>query len=472
MASLNQRFGTHVDIEELGVSVFPQPEVSGLGIVVRPEADSETPLVRVGAFSASAGVVGLIGTPVKLRTVHLDNLDILIPVGGIKVAGGLPSPAPGKTLIIDEIIAHEASLQIPSKKAGKPPRVFDIHNLHIFDFGDGDGSTFTASLTNPKPVGEINTRGHFGPWMRDEPRRTPLGGEYTFSNANLDTIKGIGGILSSRGTYNGVLERIEVAGETETPDFSIDVAGQPVPLTTKYKAVVDGTNGDTWLESVDAKLLNSEIHARGAVVRAEDVKGRHIALDITIEKARIEDLLKLAMKGPKPPLTGAVAMKTKFFLPAGKEDVVKKLRLDGEFTLDRATFTNMNVQRRISELSQRARGDETPDEGESVVSKLRGRFELRDAALKFSDLSFAVPGATVQLAGNYNLEQETLDFAGHLLLDASLRDTTSGVKAVLATIAQPFFRRPGGGSKLPIRVVGTRSKPQFGLDLRKAFLPG
>jgi len=43
---------------------------------------------------------------------------------------------------------------------------------------------------------------------------------------------------------------------------------------------------------------------------------------------------------------------------------------------------------------------------------------------------------------------------------------------VLALIAQPFFRRPGGGSRLPIRIAGTRSKPQFGLDLKKAFLTG
>jgi hypothetical protein len=473
VAALNERFGTQVQIEELEVGVFPQPEVSGRGIVVPNTGGAgATPLVRVGAFSASAGVAGLLGTPVRLRTVHLDNLEIQIQVGGIKVAAGLPAPSPGKMLLVDEIIAHQASLRIPSKKPGKPPRVFDIHNLRIFDFGDRDGSSFTAALTNPTPEGRIDTRGHFGPWAREEPRRTPLGGEYTFTNANLDTIKGIGGILSSRGTYGGVLERIEVTGGTETPDFSIDVAGQPVPLTTRFKAVVDGTNGDTWLEQVDARLLNSEIHARGAVVRAEDVKGRHIALDITIDNARIQDLLKLAMKGPRPPLTGSIAMKTKFFLPAGEEDVVRKLRLDGEFTLDKATFTNVNVQRRISELSRRGRGNESPEEGESVVSKLRGRFELRDATLKFSSLSFAVPGAVVQLAGNYHLEAETLDFAGHLLLDASLRETTTGVKAVLATIAQPFFRRPGGGSKLPIRVTGTRAKPQFGLDVKKAVLPG
>jgi hypothetical protein len=106
------------------------------------------------------------------------------------------------------------------------------------------------------------------------------------------------------------------------------------------------------------------------------------------------------------------------------------------------------------------------------VSKLRGRFVLQDAALRFSDLTFSVPGAAVQLAGMYHLEAETLDFAGHLLLDASLRDTTSGYKAVLATVAQPFFRRPGGGSKLPIRIAGTREKPQFGLDVKRAFLPG
>jgi hypothetical protein len=123
-------------------------------------------------------------------------------------------------------------------------------------------------------------------------------------------------------------------------------------------------------------------------------------------------------------------------------------------------------------LSQRARGDETPEDGESVVSQLRGRFTLADAALRFSNLTFAMPGAQVQLAGTYHLRSEALDFAGHLLLDASLRDTTSGVKSALATIAQPFFRRPGGGSKLPIRIGGTREKPQFGLDVKRALLPG
>ena len=71
----------------------------------------------------------------------------------------------------------------------------------------------------------------------------------------------------------------------------------------------------------------------------------------------------------------------------------------------------------------------------------------------------------MQLAGIYDLRGESLDFKGDLLLDASLADMTSGFKSFLARLAQPFFRRPGGGSRLPIRISGPRSKPEFGLDM-------
>ena len=80
-----------------------------------------------------------------------------------------------------------------------------------------------------------------------------------------------------------------------------------------------------------------------------------------------------------------------------------------------------------------------------------------------------MPGAVVQLAGTYDLRREALDFRGHLLLDASLAETTSGWKSIAARVAQPFFRRRGGGSKLPIKVTGPRAKPEFGLDIQFKF---
>jgi hypothetical protein len=481
VSALNERFASQVALGSLEIGVFPSPFVSGTSLALRHNGRTDVPpLITIEGFDASAGLYGLLGKPLRLKNVTLDRLTIRIPPGGLKTPGGAPqsdtrvsrAAAPGgrSPLVINEIVSRSATLQIASNRPGRLPRAFDIHDLVMTGFGQPEGAAFHAGITNPVPRGRIETSGTFGPWEAHEPRLTPVRGEYAFKNANMDSIKGLGGTLSSVGRYTGVLQRIEVDGQTETPDFSIDIAGQPVPLSTRFKAVVDGTNGDTWLEQVDARLGQSTILAKGAVVRTEDVKGRRVALDIRIADGRIEDLLTLAVKAAASPLTGRIDVDTKFLLPAGRQDVVDRLELDGSFKLAKARFTNIDVQKRITMLSRRGRGEETDvADGESVVSNVGGRFVLKDSVLSFSELTFAVPGATVQLAGTYHLRQEQIALDGDLLLDASLGDTMSGFKSVLARMAQPFFRRPGGGSKLPIRISGPRTKPAFGLDLRRAF---
>jgi hypothetical protein len=487
VAALNARFASQVELQSLQVSVFPTPAVSGTGLVLRHNGRTDVPpLLAVPSFSASAGLMGLARTPLHLKTVEVDGLDVRIPVGGVsggpadqRKAGTTPSAPPSNrraadlpTLLIDRLVARAATLEIASKDPTKLPRHFDIHNLEMLKIGEASGASFRAALTNPKPLGRIDTEGTFGPWQSDDPRLTPVQGEYLFGGADLNTIKGIDGTLSSAGRYNGVLERISVTGHTETPDFAIDIAGQPVPLATEFQAVVDGTNGNTWLERVEARLRDTTITAQGAIVCAREVKGREISLDVVIEKGRLEDVLALAVNAAKPPMTGAVTVRTRLVIPAGDEDVVDKLQLAGQFELAEARFSNLDVQGRINTLSRRGQGNTTAaDEGESAVSNLRGRFVMRDAAIRFSQLAFAVPGAIVQLTGAYNLRSEVIDFSGELLLDASLADMTTGVKALAARIVQPLFRRPGGGSKLPIRISGTRSKPSFGLDIKRALLP-
>jgi hypothetical protein len=484
-AALEERFSSDVALESLQISIFPRPAVLGTGLVLRHKGRTDVPpLIRIGSFSASAGLWDLLNSPLRLKSVELDRLQISIPPGGVRpVAGaagrnreGSGSPRASATSasarpIVDEIISRSATLEIVPRDPGKLPRVFEIHDLVMHGLGDGGGAAFHAALTNPTPRGDVTTRGTFGPWHAEEPGRTPVRGEYTFEDANLNTIKGIAGILSSSGSYSGVLERIAVRGETDTPRFSLDIAGQPVPLTTRFQAVVDGTNGDTRLDRVEARLVETVIVAQGAVVRARDVKGRRISLDVSIDDGRIEDVLKLAVKSPTPVITGRMRLKTKLLLPAGDQDVVDRLELSGTFRLDRARFSSVNIQERVNTLSQRGRGKIT-DDGPNVVSRLSGTFTLRNGTLAFASLSFAVPGSVVQIAGTYDLRREVLDFRGHLLLDASLAETTTGWKAVVATIAQPLFRRPGGGSKVPIRISGPRGQPEFGLDVRRALGPG
>jgi hypothetical protein len=152
--------------------------------------------------------------------------------------------------------------------------------------------------------------------------------------------------------------------------------------------------------------------------------------------------------------------------------VIDRLQLDGRFTLAEARFTSYDVQKKITMLSHRARGETDDVGGESVVSNLHSSFVLRDGVLRLSGLSFAVPGAVVRLDGTYALQTQAMDFKGDLLLEATLAETTTGTKAALAKIFQPLFRGPRGGSKLPIKVSGTRDKPQFGLDVKRALTPG
>ena len=483
VAAVNARFASQVELGSLQIGVFPLPNAEGSGIRLRHNGRTDVaPLISVRAFDASASLYGLFATPFHLRRVTLDQLEIRLPPGGLKAAppqnntavsrsasAGGASAAVG-AIIIDEIVSRSARLEIASSRPGRLPRVFEINDLRMTDFGQSGGGAFHAGLINPVPRGRIETSGVFGPWDAGEPRQTPVRGEYAFKDANLDAIKGLGGTLSSVGRYQGVLQRIEVDGQTETPDFAIDIAGQPVSLRTRFEAVVDGTNGDTFLENVEARLRESTILAKGAVVRTEEERGRHVTLDVRVVEGRIEDLLALAVKAASPPLTGRIDVETTLVLPAGQQDVVERLQLDGRFSLAQARFTNIDVQQRIATLSRRARGnEEDATRGESVVSNVSGRFALKNSRLTFSELAFSVPGATVQLSGTYDLRSEQMAFGGDLLLDASLPDTLSGFKSLLARAVQPFFRRPGGGSKLPIRIAGPRTKPAFGLDVRRAF---
>ena len=324
------------------------------------------------------------------------------------------------------------------------------------------------------PPGEIDVNGTFGPWHRDEPGETPLEGAFNFAKADLGVFKGISGTLSSQGYFGGNLAELEATGETDTPDFAIAVGGHPFPLHVKYQALIDGTNGNTRLKAIDAWFLSSYLHATGAVLDAPNGQhGRTVTLDVAMDKSRIEDVMTMAVKTASPPMVGGLRLNTTFLLPPGDNDVVDRLRLDGRFWIMKARFTNYDVQGKIEELSKRGRGKTAEAAKARVASDFQGRFKLGGGRLLLPDVSFDVPGARVELAGNYALKQETIDFKGQLLLDARISQTTTGWKSLLLKAVDPLFRQKGGsGSAIPIKIGGSRSAPDFGLDVRRVFKRG
>jgi hypothetical protein len=495
--SLSARLDSDVSIGDLHLRVFPGLHAEGEGLVIRQhERPDVPPLISVRRFSVDADLIGLMRKHVA--HVQVEGLDIEIPpdrhpddvedspnatpdaAGDTSAGASVAKRGSGRNapsaddieegVLIDTLDSTDARLAILSSKPDKPPKVWNIHTLRVNTVGTNHAMAYHATLTNGIPRGEIVTAGNFGPWQRGEPGRTPLDGTFTFDRADLSIFKGISGILSSKGSFTGTLARIDANGTTETPDFTIKVGGHPFPLQTTYHAVIDGTNGDTRLERIDATFLRSSLVAKGAVVDTPGASGREVRLDIDMEHARIEDIMKMAVKATKPPMTGALKLVTSFLLPPGESDVVQRLQLDGRFTIGEARFTSYDVQGKINELSHRGRGQSADTAKASVVSNFQGRFKLGHGMLRLPELQFSTPGATVQLAGSYALKPEALDFKGSLLLDAKLSETQTGIKSFLLKAIDPLFRKKNGtGSAIPIKISGTRNAPSFGLDFGRVF---
>ncbi|MGA2694649.1 MAG: hypothetical protein ABSE92_01220 [Terriglobales bacterium] len=463
---LENRFDSEAEIQDLQVSLSPSISLHGTGLKLRHHGRTDVPpLIVIPEFWASESWRMFLREPWHLQLVKLRGLEIHMPPRGKE-----PLPPSRKTrdipVQVDELISDDATLEILPNDPQKSPHVFLIHRLTMHSVGLGRSVPFQAALTNDTPPGEIAAQGQFGPWNIEDPRATPLSASYTFENADLGVFRGISGILSSEGKFGGILERIEVEGETTVPDFEVKISGHPMMLKTKFNATVDGTNGNTLLHPVLAYFGHSTLSANGGVVKAFTTKGREIVLDVAASNARLEDLIALGVKGDKPLMTGSVSLKTHFDLPPGDDEIVDRLKLKGQFGVEKARFTDEAVSEKVQGLSRRAQGEPKDEDAGSAVSALAGNFVLSNAVITFRGLSFRVTGARIQVDGTYGLTSENLDFHGMAILDAKPSQMVTGVKSLLLKPFDPVFRKEGK-TQLPIKITGTRTSPSFGLELHK-----
>jgi hypothetical protein len=472
--TLSTRFNSRVEMDGFSVSVLKGLEVSGDGLRIYPvdevmAAGATDPLIALGHFSFHANLMGLFVKPMHVGTVHVSNMAIHIPPREMRQQAPPHARHLGKIKIsVDEIVFDDSKLIIGTIKPDKEPKEFEMSRIVMRNIGPDAPWKYDATLVNAIPRGDIHATGTFGPWDNESPGDSTVTGRYTFDHADLDTIKGIGGMLSSVGEFNGQLNKIVVDGTTETPNFSLDTANHPVPLQTKFHAIVDGTSGDTYLQPVEARLGNSEFSCRGAVVNVKG-KGHIIDLDVNVPDGHIQDFLRLSVKTSPVVMTGRLQMKTKLHIRPGKESVSQKIGLKGGFTLREIHFTNPDVEDKVDMLSLRAQGDPKAAKpgAEDVQSQMVGEFVMGDGKLTFSKLDYTLPGADVKLAGEYTLDGERFEFAGKVRTNAKLSQmVASKWKSVMLKPVDPFFKKNGAGAEIPVKVSGTKSAPKFGLDLR------
>jgi len=473
--TVSTRFKSKVELDTFHVSVFPGLQVSGEGLRIFGGTDPQShqpaiqPIIKVAHFRFRTWISDLFRSPMHVDTVYVEGLELNLPPKERQAAMKNVGPGGKIRIVVDNLISDTAQLIINTDKPDKLPRIFAIQRLKMTRVGSNEPMHFEADLINPKPVGNIHSSGSFGPWQADSPRDTPIQGSYAFSHADLSTIKGIGGILSSTGKYTGALDHIVVDGATDTPDFSIAICGKPISLHTDFHAVVDGTSGDTYLQPLHAKLLDSWLVATGSIVRAKEPQGHQVELEVVMERGKIEDLLKLAVRKDPPFMTGSVDLKTKFDLPPGEPDIADRVRLAGTFRMAKAEFTNPEIQDKVDALSMRSQGKPKlaqNNSSDNVDSEFNGTFRLLEGVLSFSQLQYQIPGAQLNLTGDYALDGNQFDFRGKVRLNAKLSQMVSGWKSILLKPVDPFFHKNGAGTEVPIKVTGTKSELHFGTDFR------
>src|SRR5579871_698818 len=379
--TLEESFASRLQIQTLDVRLFPSVHVTGSGLVLRQKNDGDgnkPPLISVEQFTADTNLFELLHIPAKIQHVRLNGLRVNVQTGQPKIPDG-DSQSPSKkppNFVIGEVIADGARVETIPAQAGKVPLVWDIGKLTLHDGGSERAMSFVATLHNAQPPGEIQSTGSFGPWQRDQPAQTPVSGKYVFTDADLGVFHGISGKLSSTGEYHGVLERIDAQGHADVPNFAVSVVANPLNLTTDFHAMVDGTNGTTYLQPAVARFGHSSLTAQGVVDTTPGKPGKIISLDVRSANSRLEDMLRMAVKG-KPALSGAVAFHTKLRLPIIGRDVTEELELDGNFDADSTRFAKPDQQQKVDKLSNRARGQTDDAADDSVASDFSGRFKLR-----------------------------------------------------------------------------------------------
>ncbi len=451
--ALGQATSSTVEFRTFRHVYFPRPGCVAEGVTFRRPERSGTPLIAATRLVIVDTFAGILKSHVSL-----------IEAEGVEVTAsdGWPSSS-ASAIEVERLVAKNAVLLVPRKSS--PALRFAVHDFSIEDLGGKDAMRFHVALTNPIPRGEVVANGRLGPWNRNDRAETPISGSYSFRDADVATISGIGGLLSSDGEFHGSIRQLEVQGSTDTPEFEIVRTGHRFPLSTQFAAVVNATNGEVVLNHVDAHVMRTNLEVQGSIKREPPDHRRTAMLDIFSRDGRIQDVLFPFVHEPRSPLNGVTNFHARVVLPSGKEPFLHKVVLQAEFGIDAARFTSAHTQAKVNKMSESARGNPDEENPEDVVSDLRGRVLLKNGVATFSNLTFRVPGASAAMHGTFNMISQHVDLHGTVQLQAKVSDTTTGFKSFLIKALSPFIKKDKPREPLPVAITGTYSHPQYSVSL-------
>ena len=338
--------------------MFPTLAIRGEGLVLRKRGRTDIPpIITIRAFTIESSVR-------ELWTRHIDR----VRLEGLHIADsaaarrGHAAPDAAKPMTarmsatwrFTSSSSEDGLLRSTRNAPTRPRGSSGSARLRFEDITSSRRRRRSKRRSvTPCPRGLIHTVGTFGPWNGDEPSLTPIAGDFSF-DADLGTIKGIGGTAARRGIVQRPARADRDRGRHQDRGLSSVDRRHAVSAAREV-------HGDCrrhvrrHLSRIGRRRSRALAHlAKGAIVRVEGVKGRRITLDTRVTRGRLEDFIKLTTRVKTSPIVGDVDVTAKLDIPPGQADVVDRMDLAGTFQLAAARFTNQAIQERIeSAVAQR-----------------------------------------------------------------------------------------------------------------------
>jgi hypothetical protein len=306
-------------------------------------------------------------------------------------------------------------------------------------------------MQNAKPIGRIRSDGNFGPLIPNNLGDTPVSGAFTFSAADLADFHGISGEITTEGRFHGTLAAIEADFASRVPNFAVG-KGRPTSIEAKAHSTINGLNANIVLQNTELRIGTTTTRVHGSIVGSPKVTN----LDIAVTDGRAQDLLRPFLRDDVP-VTGSVWLKSHAYVAPAEQGrkFLQRLRMDGYFNIPAQRLTNRPTAQKLSAFSERARNLEKPKDERDILSSLRGRAQIRNGILFTENLTFQIPGASVDLTGTFNLRGGDVHMLGDLHMQSDISHVTTGYKSMLLKPLIPFFRRDHVGAVVPIAITGS-----------------
>lgn len=494
VAALTDQLHRPVQLDALEISVIRGLRVQGSGLRILNVAPLSDPLLNLQSFSFHLTFGDLLTVRsdhprIKVGGLELKGLAIHIPSGGVALPAPTTSATPGTSVAweINRIQCDDAHIVLdaatPAEQPIAPPVVFDIRGLNLKDVSTTKSFPYAADIVYSNPAITVQLSGHFGP-VASIATATPLDGDYSFKNADLSTLSGVKGLVSSSGHIAGTLGSVTVEGTAQTPAASLPVSAHAFPLDAKFHLLLDTASGTTTFAPLEIALPHGSLTAQGTMKLLPG--GADIAVDVlNVPRGRIEELLEIGTRTVPPLMSGNLTLQAKLHLPPGPQPFQQKLQATGTLSIGGVQFSDPKLQQRINELSKLAQGKinllgKSPDSRAPVDSNAVAEFSLANGELTVPSLRYQVPGATAQMAGTYELERDTFAFKGHFQPNAlgNLAQTPThaaarqSAKAGLGGLGDKLLGKLTpvlktiGGALVPVSITGT------GSDVKVSVLPG